>query len=201
MRKLLAILCLAAACSPALAAKGFTVKAVHVDEKGIVHVVIDDGNERTIRPEKWQAGGGFRQSKVAPDGRTVGWLATQMLTPLQAGASYSYAVALELDIWRDGRVIRRFGPGQEITDWIFLQGGSEVALRQAPLHGDRDFFCALFDVNTGKELAHWALDRRDYVVPDWAKPLLVDALPSPEEISDWFPDALTPTKSAPQPKQ
>ncbi len=160
-----------------------------------------DGRDHTTRPKKWQAGGGFGQIKIAPDGKTVGWLVKQTLTPLQAGASYSYAVALDLDIWRNGRVIRRFSSEQEIQSWIFLRDGNEVAFHRAPLHGQEFFYCTLFDVNTGREQARWSLDRRDYVVPDWAEPLLAgDSLPGPDEISNWFPDSPAPAKKAPHPK-
>jgi hypothetical protein len=112
-----------------------------------------------------------------------------MFAPFEAGTNYAYAIPLELDIWREGRVIRRFALGQGIQSWIFLKGGDEVAIHTAPPHGQEFFDCTLFNVKTGKETAHWSLDRKDYVVPVWAKPLLEDdLLPGPDEISNWFPD-------------
>jgi hypothetical protein len=203
MRKLIAILCLASTCSLVFAAHGPAVTKAYVDDKGRVHIVTADGREHAIRPEKWQSGGGFEGIQIAPDGQTVGWLADQMLTPLEGATSYPYAVSLELDVWRAGRVIRRFSPpALTIQNWIFLKDGNEVAFHVAPTHGQEFYDCTLLDVNTGKEIAHWSLDRKDYVVPDWAKPLLVDdPLPGPDEIHYWIPDSPTPTKTAPQPKQ
>lgn len=202
MRKLLAIICFAFSCSLAYAANGPAVTKAYVDDKGSVHILTADGRDYTIKPKKWQAGGGFGTPVVAPDGKTVGWLVNQMLMPLQGGTSYSYAVALGLDIWRDGHVIRRFStPALTIQNWIFLKDGNEVAFHIAPPHGQEFYDCTLFDVNTGKELAHWSLDRKNYVVPDWAKSLLVDdPLPGPDEIHSWVPDGPTPVKNAPQPK-
>ncbi len=190
MRNLLTILCALSACTLALAATGPAVKEAHIDSKGWVHIVAGDDRDSTIKPKKWQDGGGFAEIAVARDGRTVGWLANQMLTPLEGGTSYSYPVALELDIWRDGHVMRRFStPAFTIQNWIYLKDGDEVAFHSAPPHGQEFFDCTLFDVNSGKELAHWALDRKDYVAPDWVKQLLVDdPLPGPEDISNWFPN-------------
>jgi hypothetical protein len=203
MRKLLAFLCLAATCSLAFAAKETAVTKASADSKGILHIVTADGRDHTVKPKKWQSGGGFGGIQIAPNGKTVGWLVKQMFAPFELDTNYAYAVALELDIWRGGRVIQRFSPpALTIQNWIFFKDGNEVAFHVAPTHGQEFYDCTLLDVNTGKELAHWSLDRKDYVVPDWAKPLLVDdPPPGPDEISNWFPDSPAPTKTTPQPKQ
>lgn len=184
-----AMLCLAAASSLAFAGAGPAVTKANVDGKGWVHLVTADGRDHTIRPQKWQAGGGFEDIRIASDGATVGWLADAMLAPFEGNTNYSYAVALELDVWREGHVVRRFKPPSfAIRHWMFLKGGNEVAFHVAPAHGQEFYECTLFDVTAGTELARWELDRRDYVVPEWAKPLLVDhPLPGPDEISNWFP--------------
>ena len=141
--------------------------------------------------------------QVAPDGKTVGWLADQILTPLEGAANYSYPVALELDVWRDGQVIRKFSPdAYVIRNWVFLKDGNEVAFHAAPPHGQEFFDCTLFDVGTGKRLAQWRLDRKDYVIPDWAKKLLADdPLPDSDELSNWFPAGPTPANTAIKPSQ
>jgi hypothetical protein len=201
MRKLLVIFCLVFTCSLAFAAKKPTVTKAFADSNGIVHIVTSDGRDHKIKPKKWQSGGGSEQIKVAQDRRTVGWLVNQMFAPFEAGTNYAYAISLELDIWRDGRVIFRSGPGLGIQRWMFLKDGNEVAFHRAPPNGQEIYECALLDVNTGKELAHWSLDRKNYIVPDWAKPLLVDdPLPGPDEIHWWIPDSPALTNFAPKPK-
>lgn len=202
MRSLFVLACLAALCSPSFAGTEPAIAKAYADSGGAVHIVTADHRDHAIRPRKWQSGGGFEDIQIAPDRKTVGWLADQMLTPLQCSSNYPCPVALELDIWKAGRVVRRFHPpALGVQNWIFLKGGNEVAFHVAPLHGQEFYDCALFGVNTGKRLAHWALDRRDFVVPEWAKPLLVDdPLPGPDEISTWVPDSPTPTKNAAQPK-
>ena len=179
MRKLLATICLLSACSLTLAETGPLVKKAYVDQKGWVHIATADGHDNTIEPQKWQAGGGFESVDVALDRRTVGWIADQKLTPLQCATSYSCSVGLELDIWRYGRVIRRFpAPVLVIQDWTFLKNGKEVAIHVSPMHGQEFYDCTLFDVNTGKKLAHWALDNKGQRAPDWVEQLLGDSLPA-----------------------
>jgi len=200
MRKMLVILYFATASSLAFAGPGPAVTKAELDSKGWLHILTADSRDHTIKPEKWQAGGSFEEIKIATDGKTVGWLADQMLTPFEGGTNYSYPVAFELNIWRDGRVFRRFSESA-IQNWIFLNGGNEAAFHLAPPHGQEFYECTLFDLSTGEKLAHWALDRKDYVVPDWAKQLLVDdPLPGPDEIHNWFPDDSTSTNKSRQPQ-
>lgn len=185
MRKWFAIFCLASACTFSIAQTGRAVRKAYADSKGWLHIITSDGRDHKIRPQKWQAGGGYEAIHIAQDGKTVGWLDNQMLTPVQGATNYSYPVALELDVWRDGHVIRRFRTSAlTIQNWIFLKSGSEVAFHIAPPHGQEFYDCTLFDVDTGRQLSHWSLDRRNYVVPDWAKPLLSgENLPAPGKIS------------------
>jgi hypothetical protein len=39
-----------------------------------------------------------------------------------------------------------------------------------PLQGDDELDCTLFDVNTGKRLAHWWMMSKEGAMPDWAEP-------------------------------
>jgi hypothetical protein len=199
MWKLIAVLCLASSCAVVLAQSGLAVTKAYADDKGFVHIVTENGRDHIILPKKWQDGGGFEDIQIAPDRKTVGWLVNVMLAPFEGGTSYANTVSPELDVWRGGRVIVRSGEGLGIQNWIFLKGGNEVAFHRAPPHGQEQFECTLLDVNTGKEVAHWELDRKDYLVPDWAKPLVGDSLPSPDQIHYRFPDE--PAKSVTQPKQ
>ena len=176
------------------ASNGPAVTKAFIDSNGSIHIVTEDSREQTITPEKWQNGGGFSDVIVASDAKTVGWVANQMLTPLQGGTNYEYAIGVEVEVWRSGKVIQKISTdAYAIRDWIFLKDGEEVAIHTAPPHGQEFFDCTRFDTRTGKKLTHWSLDRRDYVVPEWAKQLLVnDLLPGPDEISDWFPQNTKP---------
>lgn len=207
MRNILISVSVAFICIAASAASKETVKRAYIDSEGRVHIVTAAGGDKSILPKKWQAGGGFEAVEIAPDGETVGRLADQMLTPLEGGTNHSYAVPLEIDIWRAGHLIRRFMPSASvIRDWIFLRGGKQVAYRVAPPHGQQFYDCTLMDVATGKQLAHWSLDRSDYAVPDGAKQVLKgDPLSGPDEISNWnfgrsTPGNATPVKETPRPK-
>jgi len=201
MRFLFLLLCVAATCSSALSSMEPSVTRAYVDGAGNVHIVTADGNEHMIKPKKWQTGAGFSDIKIASDGKTVGWRAEQMFAPFEVGTNYAYAIPLEIDVWRGGRVLRRFAGAQGIRNWIFLSGGDEVAFHTGPQHGQEFFDCALFEVRNGKQTAHWSLDRQDYVVPDWAKALLADdPPPGPDEIHGWFPDSPSPIKTEPPPQ-
>jgi len=151
MRIILAVFCLASACSLAFAANSPAVTKAYTDDAGTLHILTADGRDHTIEPKKWQAGGGFSGIRIGPDRGTVGWLVDRILTPLEAGADYPYKVAIELDIWRHGRIIRRIASNQDIRFWIFLKNGNQISFRQAPLHSDRSSYCTLFDVSTGKQ--------------------------------------------------
>lgn len=154
MRIFLAIFCLASACSLVFAANAPAVSKAYTDDAGTLHILTADGRDHLIVPRKWQAGGGFDGIQIGPDRGTVGWLVYKKLTPLEAGANDAHEVAVELDIWRAGRVIRRFHSEQDIRYWTFLKNGSQVSFRQAPLHGDVSSYGNLFEVSTGKQLAH-----------------------------------------------
>ena len=85
-----------------------------------------------------------------------------------------------------------------------MSGGKQIAYHLAPPRGQKFYDCTLMDVATGKQLAHWSLDRRDYVAPDWAKQgLKGHPLPGPDQISNWSfgrstPVNATPVKETPQ---
>jgi len=201
MWRLLGIACLACVCSLAFAADTRAVRKAYVDGKGWAHILTADGRDHTIRPEKWQAGGGFQDLDVAPDGKTVGWLVDQMLTPLEGNTNYAYAVALRLDIWRDGHVIRKFStPVFPIANWIFMKNGAEVAFHVHPAFGMEQYNCFLFDVQTGKKLSSWDIFEKSRVIPDWAKPLLVNDMPSQEDYAYWSESRQDTKASHAQPK-
>ena len=177
MRKLLAVLCFASACSLAFAANSSAVTKAYVDDKGTVHIVTDDGQDHAIQSEKGQekGKGGVEKIQIAPDGKAVGWLVN-----LWASCCVSYAIPFELIVWQSGHVVRRVHPGMAIWSWAFIGNGKELAYRSRPLHGGWSGECTLVDVATGKELGSWDhpvdengndTDESDESSgkPDWAK--------------------------------
>jgi hypothetical protein len=144
MRNLLLCMSLALSCAALSAANKDAVKRAFADGKGVVHIVTADGVGHVFHPKKWQDGGGFENLQIASDGKTVGWLADEKLTPFESNTNYPTEVALELEIWRGGRVIQRLSPPAfAIRDWMFLKDGSEVAFHAAPSHGQEWYECAL----------------------------------------------------------
>ena len=183
MRRLLAaVACLMGCGSFAHAANPAEVTKAFIDGKGALHIVASGGRDFVVKPQEWQAGGRFEQVAIAQDHKTVGWLATQMLSPLEGGTNYSYAVALEVEVWRDGRIVRKFSaPAFSIQDWTFIDGSGKVAFHVAPPHGEDFDDCYLFDVSTGKRIAHWSRKASSSSMPGWARTLLRSELaPTPD---------------------
>ena len=180
--RLLAAACLFVCSSFAHAANPGEIAKAVVDGQGRLHIVASSGQEFVVKPQEWQAGGGFEGVVIAPDHRTVGWLATQMLSPLEGGTNYSYAVALEVEVWRDGRIVRKFSaPAFSIQDWTFIDGSGKVAFHVAPPHGEDFNDCYLFDVSTGKRIAHWSRDQKASSMPGWARAVLRSEMaPAPD---------------------
>ena len=107
----------------------------------------------------------FREPRIAPDGRTVGWLA------LYPGCCQSYPVPLALVLFRDGKVLRSItGAGMPIWHWHFVEGGRDVAFVQRPTHGAAPDHYELRDVASGRLLAE--CDHEDGAaapLPHWAR--------------------------------
>ena len=181
MQKLPVAACLIVGGLFAHAANPGEITKAFVDGTGALHVVAANGEDHKIQPQKWQAGGGFEQVAIGPDHQTVAWLETQMLSPLEGGTNYAYAVALELEVWRDGRIVRKFpAPAFTIQEWTFVKGSSEVAFHVRPPHCKDDDDCYLFDISTGKRIAHWSRDQKASSMPAWASSLLRSELaPAP----------------------
>lgn len=89
----------------------------------------------------------FDDIQLASDRRTLGWLAESM------ACAQSYPCALELVVFRDGRIIRRFTPEHGIIwFWEFLGGGRQVAIQSGFPHGDATGAFNLYDIASGKLL-------------------------------------------------
>jgi hypothetical protein len=130
--------------SPAEVGKAFAGKDARV------HIVRSDGaGELVVPPEPGQDS--VQQIKVAVDRRTVGWLVSTY-----ASCCVSYAIPVDLVIWRDGHIVRRFHSAQFIAEWNFARGAREVTFSTEVLHGDADATCYRKDIATGKQLESWA---------------------------------------------
>ena len=118
--------------------------------------------DRAAEPEPQSA---FDEPRIAPDGRTVGWLARY------PGCCQSYAIPLALVLYRDGRVLRAFtGAGMPVWHWTFVAGGREVAFVQRPTHGAAPDHYELHAVATGRLLATFDHDEGDATpLPGWAR--------------------------------
>lgn len=147
MPKLPAICILASMCASASAGTGPTVTKTYVDNNKRVHIVTSDGRDWSVPPEKGQEDA--EKIQIAPDGKTVGWLVD---TPTCCA---SHPVPLELIVWRSGKIIRKLNPSRGIWSWVFLRGGTQLALRDSPLHGGWSGEYKLIEITSGKTLAVW----------------------------------------------
>lgn len=128
-----------------------------------LRVLFGNGKDLQLSREKNQVG--YSLPAVAKDGRAAGWLAK---TPF---CCTSYPIALQLQIYRPGKPLRRFsGDGRAIFHWRFVRDGKYVAFYQDFLHGTSMPHYELRDVDTGKLRGKWngELTAR---APKWAREL------------------------------
>jgi hypothetical protein len=118
-------------------------------ESGKVHLVYNDGKETEPPPEKGQVSS--ESLRVAEDQETAGWLADFDNDGL------TYPVAQALVIFRDKKVLQRFGEldVDVIEDWQFRAGGRQVAFVTNAFHGGGRAHYELRDVEKGTLLAKW----------------------------------------------
>jgi hypothetical protein len=112
-------------------------------------VRITDSRGTEIIPKKEKRQQQCSSPKIADDRRTVGWLVEV------PNCCTSYPIPLSLVVYRGGRVIRRFQPGQAIWDWQFLNAGNQVAFWIGPTHGEFVPHFELHDLPGGQLVAQW----------------------------------------------
>ena len=147
-------------------------------ETGPLHIVYQDGTEVVERlpPKKKSTAKacvfnqeGIADPQLAEDGQTMGWKET-----FDSGFT-SYALPLQLVLYRSGTILHRIKPGQGIWGWMFLDNGNQVALESGPAHGPEIDHYQLYDVRTGKVLAEVYGDEETATLkpdaPSWAKRL------------------------------
>ena len=141
-----------------------------VDRAGDLHIETTDKREVVLKGETAQAG--VDRITIAPDGRSVGWVA------LYAIGSTSYPVALKLLIYADGKLQAFTGNGLLIPRWIFREGGALIAFKQETVRGSHGLHYELREVATGRLVAahKGEYDRDNRLIsnrdgPDWVKEL------------------------------
>jgi len=148
-------------------ARGATTSAsalsrVYADSSGALHVVSSSGEDRRV-------GGKLRYdaAKLAPDGHTYGALVRDSIDTDLPGQD-KVDVAQKLVIWRGGRRLRSFVPGDFIRAWGFRKGGAQIALYSGGLHFAGHY--ELIDLATGNSLAG-SEDPVTDQSPDWMRSL------------------------------
>jgi hypothetical protein len=142
-------------------------RSVSVDTDGQLHIVTNSGKE--ILPPKLRDQIAFGDPRIAPDGRTAGWLALYPY-PNPPGDTYvGDPLAGALVLYRGGRIIHTFSTDQVFWDWQFWDGGKHVAFSTGPTHGEASF-CILRAVDSGKLIATWQVTGGEEP-PAWAKDL------------------------------
>ena len=167
MRRLLAI-ALLLAMLPASAVEHY--RAAEVQADGRLRLTSTRGDARwapsdtTGDPQPQSA---LAQPRIAPDGRTVGWLA------LYPGCCQSYPLPLALVLYRDGRVLRTMtGAGMPIWQWRFVHAGRDVAFVQRPSHGAAPDHYELRAVASGRLRAQFDHSEEDGApLPSWTRGL------------------------------
>ncbi len=146
-----------------LFATGPLYRSVSVDTAGQLRIVLNSGGELT--PRKLPGQSSFGQPALAPDGRTVGWLAMYPLS----WAPTSYPVETPVLVaYRAGRILHRFTPSPAfIYSWQFQDGGNRVAYAAGFLHGGA-IRCVLRDVDSGRVVGQWSVGSKE-PLPAWAQ--------------------------------
>lgn len=115
-----------------------------VDQDGQLRILTGDGQAITIAKEDTQVG--FEQIAISPDGASVGWVG------LRGNCCTAYPIPMRLVILHGSE--RRTFAGNEwpVFRWVFTNGGSRVAFKQAPVHGSGDHY-EWHDVASGRLIA------------------------------------------------
>ena len=127
-----------------------------VDSNGQLHILTK--RHREIVPKKDPEQLGFGKVEIAPDGRSVGWLA---LYPDPT----SYAVPLKLVVYASDNAHSFRGSGLPIRRWCFQAEGRQVAFEQETVHGGTGVHYELRDIATGQLIAQYEPDSSSEMTP------------------------------------
>jgi len=126
----------------AVAPAAETYTATGIDPSGQLYIMTK--HHREITPKKEVDQVGFGRAGIAPDGRSVGWLA------LYSNPDTDYPIPLKLVVYDNGEQRAFKGTGLPIRRWCFEAGGKQVAFEQETVHGGLDAHYELRDVATGE---------------------------------------------------
>jgi hypothetical protein len=135
-----------AARSPALE----TYIQMEVDSNGELHILTKRHQEVVLKKQADQVG--FEKIGIAPDGRSVGWLA---LYPDCCGSD---PVPMKLVVYSQEKLRTFTGTGLPIWSWCFEAEGRQVAFEQETSHGQTGAHYELRDIATGALVAHYDPD-------------------------------------------
>lgn len=126
----------------AVAPSAETYIATGIDPSGQLYIVTR--HHREVMPNMQPKQVGFARVEIAPDGRSVGWLA------LYPNSETDYPIPMALVTYTGGETRTFNGTGLPIKRWCFEAEGNQVAFEQETVHGGADAHYELRDVATGK---------------------------------------------------
>jgi len=141
---------------------GFTLLGANGKPQTLPRLQLDTGGETEQQVD-------YSSPAIAPDGRTVGWLA------YYPNSCTSYPIPRELVVYRNGTVIRRFGSdGTPVWKWRFVNRSAAVEFHQDTVHGNFGPRYERRAIASGRLLAEYE-GNASANAPAWVR--AVDALP------------------------
>ena len=128
-----------------------------IDSNGQLHILTK--RHREILPKKEPEQVGFEKVEIAPDGRSVGWLA------LFPNCCTSYPIPLKLVVYAGDNPRSFTGTGLPIWRWCFQAEGKQVAFEQETVHGGTGVHYELRDIATGALVAQYDPDPNAEITP------------------------------------
>jgi hypothetical protein len=134
-----------------------TYVQIELDPSGQLY--IRTKNHREITPKKEAHQVGFDKAAIAPDGRSVGWLA------LYPNPDTTYPIPLKLVVYENGTLHTFTGTDLPIWEWCFEAGGKQVAFEQETVHGEIGVHYELRDVASERLVEKYDPDPNAQMAP------------------------------------
>jgi len=117
-------------------------RSAFVDERGRLHLVHTAGADEipSNRPDQIT----FEQPRVSHDRHTVGWLETYQ----DPGSTAVSLIAVNLIIYRTGRIVRIVSTQQVFWSWRFADRDQDIVACTGPTHGGATS-CTTRNIATG----------------------------------------------------